>query len=227
MCSIYHLDITAEELREVFATLRNIDFKSSDLQASYLIKPTHAVTVIRQAEDGTCSTGRVQWGLIPQWAKDRKGALINARSETIASKPSFRTAFKSRRCIIPASGFYENESTSSKTFQRYHIYRRDGALLPFAGIWDTWLNEDEPLETCSIVTTEANSFMRQIHDRIPVILPSEAFAEWLNPTTDTTSLQQWFRACPDEWLTRDPVANTQEDSPKCIRPVKPQRGLFD
>lgn len=229
MCSLYQLSATPEEFRQAFAVLREIEFDPSTLQRSYLIKPTHRVLVVRQQADGGYHVGSVTWGLIPRWAKERKGALINARSETIATKPSFREAFKRRRCIIPASGFYEFESTSSKTRQRWHIYRRDGQLLPFAGIWETWLDEEEqPLETCSIVTTAANAFMTPLNDRIPVILPPEAFAEWLDPNlADPARLQAWFRSCPDEWLTRDPVANTPDDSAKCIQRVKPQKGLFD
>lgn len=229
MCSIYHLNVTAEELKQAFAILREIRFEPRALKPSYLIKPTHGAVAIRRQPDGEYTADRLTWGLIPRWAKDRKGALINARSETIATKPSFRDAFKKRRCLIPASGFYEYESTSSKTKQRWHIYRRDGQLLPFAGIWETWLDEDDqPLETCSIVTTTANAFMTPLHDRIPVILPPEAFADWLDPNlTDTDCLRAWFQACPDDWLKRDPVANTPDDSPKCIQPVKQQKGLFD
>ncbi len=225
MCSVYHLDATAAELMEVFATLRAIEF-----QPSFNIRPTHAVPTIRQNPDGTREVVLTQWGLIPGWADSRTEANINARSETVATKPSFREALKRRRCIIPASGFFEFESTSKHTKQKWHIFRTDHSLLSFAGLWEMWIDEDDnELESCAIVTTRANGFMEQFHDRMPVILSPDTFAEWLDPaTTDGKTLQHLFAPCPDDWLARNPVGNIhKEDSPRCIQPVKQQRGLFD
>ena len=196
----------------------------------YDIRPTHQVPIIKQTVDGSRVAELARWGLIPKWAKSATEANINARSETVATKPSFREAIKSRRCIIPADGFYEFESTSAHTKQKWHIFRADHNLLSFAGLWETWLDDDEQaIATCAIVTTEANSFMAQIHDRMPVVLSPDAFAEWLDPAlTDVSKLGHLFTPCPDGWLARDPVANIQhEDSPRCILPVKQQRSLFD
>ncbi len=225
MCGQYELKILPHELQEFFDLLRKPEWTPS-----FNIKPTHKVVVIRQNAEAERIAESMEWGLIPRWAKTHTGALINARSETIATKPSFRESFKSRRCLIPAAGFFEFESTSSRTKQKWHIYRRDHALLPFAGIWDTWLDEDQQaVETCSIVTTQANAFMAQIHDRMPVILAPDVFDRWLDPTlTDATALQPLLVPCPEDWLTRDPVASLHnENSPRCIEPVKIQKGLFD
>lgn len=225
MCSVYHMGASAKELMEVFATLRAIDF-----QPRFNIRPTQAVPTIRQHSDGTREVVLAQWGLIPAWAETRTESSINARSETLAKKPSFREAFKRRRCIIPARGFFEFESTSKHTTQKWHIFRPDNSLLAFAGLWEMWVDEDDnELETCVIITTRANGFMEVFHDRQPVILSPGTFAEWLDPaTTNGANLEHLFTPCPDDWLTRNPVANIhKEDSPRCIQPVKQQRGLFD
>ena len=126
----------------------------------------------------------LRWGLIPSWAKDEKIGykLINARGETVAEKPSFRAAFKRRRCLIPATGFFEWQKTTDRTKQPYHITLADGRPFAFAGLWERWEQGGPPVETCSIITTSATEELQPIHDRMPVILPTEAYDEWLAPS---------------------------------------------
>ena len=125
--------------------------------------------MIRQLADGARLGELLRWGLIPSWADDPAigSKMINARSETIATKPAFRDSFRRRRCLIPADGFYEWEKITSKDKQPWHIFRRSGELLTFAGLWDTWKNPDgDAIESCTILTTEANELVRPAHDRM-------------------------------------------------------------
>lgn len=170
-----------------------------DRGPNYNTAPTTSVLVVY--EDG--STRRLDafhWGLVPSWAKDtRIGArMINARAETIAEKPAFRSAFARRRCIIPADGFYEwTAAPEAKKKQPYFIHRPDGEPYAFAGVWERWKGpkgstqegtEAEPLRSCSIVTTSANEPMAQLHDRMPVMLPRSAWDMWLDPDQHDTDL---------------------------------------
>ena len=146
----------------------------------YNIAPTQDILSIRQAEDEREAVF-LKWGLIPSWAKDASiGAkLLNARSETVTEKPSFREAFKKRRCIIPADGFYEWQRTGGKK-QPYFFHLHDERPFGFAGLWEKWKGEDgQVLETCTILTTEANKVLRPVHNRMPVILHPEDYEMWL------------------------------------------------
>src|SRR4051812_30295235 len=154
--------------------------EAPSIEARYNIAPTQDVLAIRRRDDGDEAVF-LKWGLIPSWAKDASiGAkLINARSETVSEKPSFREAFKKRRCIIPADGFYEWQRTGGKK-QPFFFQMRDERPFGFAGLWEKWRGEDgQMLETCTILTTEANEVLRPVHDRMPVILHTEDYELWL------------------------------------------------
>ena len=230
MCGRFNLHANPALLAEIFQLLRQPDWSPR-----YNIAPSQPVLVIRQQADGTRLGERLRWGLIPSWADDPAigSKMINARSESIATKPAFRDAFRRRRCLVPANGFYEWEKITTKEKQPWHIFSRSDALLTFAGLWDTWNSPDgEKVETCTILTTDANPFMSPVHDRMPVILPMEAFGAWLDPgLNDPAALQQWLVPSSAEGLDREPVGKLVNspcnDSPKCIQPVKPPRGLFD
>jgi putative SOS response-associated peptidase YedK len=183
----------------------------------YNIPPTINVPVVRFT-DGKRSLSLMRWGLLPSWTKDPKTAplLNNVRAETVAEKPSFRSAFKNRRCLIPASGFFEGK-TEGKQKQPYYFRRPDDRPIAFAGLWETW----NDIESCTIITTEANGLMSPIHDRMPVVLGKNDYGEWLDPkTTDSTSL---LTPCPaDELICYpvDPVVNnTRNEGPQCIVPL--------
>jgi putative SOS response-associated peptidase YedK len=157
-----------------------------EIHARYNIAPMQQVPIVRVNAAGARELQQVRWGLVPRWAKDPSiGArLINARAETVAVKASFRTAYRWHRCLLPADGFYEWTATP-KGKQPVHIGMRDGAPFGLAGLYERWLSPDgEPLDTCTIVTTEANALLRPLHDRMPVIVPPEAYARWLDPGED-------------------------------------------
>ena len=156
---------------------------------SFNIAPTQEVLTV--TNDGSENRPELmRWGLVPSWAKDPKigNRMINARSETLAEKPSFRTAFKRRRCLIPADGFYEWKR-EGKAKKPMLITANPGGLFAFAGLWETWKQPDDSwLLTCAIITTPANEFMKSIHDRMPVILPRESEASWLDPEEQDTAM---------------------------------------
>ena len=179
MCGRYTLKTPVDALAERFG----LDEYPSSLTASYNIAPTQEVAAVVE-EDGKRKLRMLRWGLIPSWAKDPAigNKMINARAETVSEKPSFRTAFKKRRCLIVADGFYEWHKTDSGE-QPYHLKMEDGSPFAFAGMWETWKNGEE-IRSCAIITTTANDLMGEIHHRMPVILPPENYGVWLDPDFD-------------------------------------------
>jgi len=196
-----------------------------DLRQRYNIAPTQEVLVIRGTEAGN-RAAFMRWGLIPRWAKDSSmgSRMINARSETVHEKPAFRQAVGARRCIIPASGFYEWMEEGGKKQPRY-LRMKHGPLMGFAGIWDRWTGPGgETVESCSILTTGSNDLIRPFHDRMPVILQPGEYAVWLDRTlTDPEKLKALYQPCPAELLEMYPVSplvnNPRNDTPDCIRPA--------
>lgn len=217
MCGRFNQRATATEIKNFFDLLRLPDW---DWTPRYNIAPTQLHPIIRQI-DGTREATIARWGLIPSWAKDEKIGyrMINARSETVAEKPSFRAAFKRRRCLIPASGFYEWQRIDAKTKQPHHIHHSDDGLIAFAGLWERWDKGDDTVESFSIITTSANSLMATIHDRMPVILPTDVHSVWLDPDVAPDALTELMRPYDGE-LNADPVSsyvgNVRNEGPQCI-----------
>ncbi len=177
MCGRFTLNVNPRKLTEYFGLTAYLD-----LSPSWNIAPSSQIYSIVADEKGSRHLKTMRWGLIPSWAKDETigSKLINARSETVAEKPSFRSAFKYRRCLIPASGFYEWK-TEKGIKQPLYISLMSGEPMAFAGLWETWNpKEGEGIESCCIITTAANSFMEQIHDRMPVVLNPEQWSLWLS-----------------------------------------------
>lgn len=168
MCGRFTLRLPPQELQAFFDLMRVEDY-----QPRYNIAPTQDIVAIRQTGEGRVGS-LMHWGLIPHWAKDRKMAarMINARGETVADKPSFRDSFKRQRCLIPADGFYEWKDVGEKYKQPYHITLTDEQPIAMAGLWSEWTDPDsqEVIESCTVITTTANSVMRELHERMPVIL---------------------------------------------------------
>jgi putative SOS response-associated peptidase YedK len=167
----------------------------------------------------------LRWGLIPSWAKDPEigNRMINARGETVSEKPSFRKAFKVRRCLILADGFYEWQKTDNGK-QPYHVRMQDGSPFAFAGLWEFWNGGGDEMRTCAIITTEANDLMNEIHHRMPVILPPEDYDLWLDLDFDEKEpLTSLLRPCPDEAMEAYPVSRKvnrpANDEPGCIEPA--------
>ena len=198
MCGRYTLYHTREEIEERFAA-EMVPHLAADAAPRYNIAPTQTILAVTEGRGGARLLDGFHWGLIPSWAKDPGiGAkMINARAETLAEKPSFRTALSRRRCLIPADGFYEwqdalpTEGGPKKPPKTpMHLHLTGGGLFAFAGLWDEWHALDgSPLRSCTIITTAPNAVAAPIHDRMPVILTPEDEALWLNPAvTDTASL---------------------------------------
>jgi len=189
----------------------------TDLKARYNVAPTQTIPIVRQEGEGR-RFALARWGLIPHWAKemDTGYSTINARAETVATKPAFRSAFRHRRCIVPADGFYEWQAVpGSKVKQPYFIGLRDQEPMALAGLWERWRSpEGDELESCSIIVTGANDLMRPIHDRMPVILDPADWDAWLAPDAgDLGVLQGLLRPFPAEALTARPVS-TRVNSPR-------------
>ena len=153
----------------------------------YNIAPMQEVPVVRLARTGERELAQVRWGLVPRWAKDPSiGArMINARAETLAEKPAFRTSLRRHRCLMPADGFYEWKAVPGAGKQPYHIGMKDGALFALAGLTERWLSpEGETLDTCTIVTTQANALLDPLHDRMPLIIAPADYERWLDVRND-------------------------------------------
>jgi len=216
MCGRYVITSTMEAIRRLFEVL-----ESPNLQPRYNVAPTQDVPVVRRQEDGR-HLAQLRWGLIPAWAKDASiGArMINARAETVAEKPAFRSAFRQRRCLVVTDGFYEWRKASDGGKQPYFIALVEGGPFAFAGLWETWRGPDgEPVESCSVVTTEANDRLRELHHRMPVIVAPEDFETWL-VTGDTGALQALLRPYPSALMTFHAVDrrvnNARFDDPSCL-----------
>jgi putative SOS response-associated peptidase YedK len=221
MCGRFTLVATPKAIAETFQVP-----ELPGLEPRYNIAPTQPVAIVRPASG---EMGRelavVHWGLIPAWADDPAtgNRLINARAETAADKPSFRSPFRHRRCLVPTSGFYEWQKVDGRK-QPYFIHRPDEAVFAFAGLWERWERGGEgPVESCTILTTEANEVMRPLHERMPVVLGREAWEPWLDLGAGRADLQALLRPCPESWLTVYPVStlvnNPRNDKPECVRPL--------
>lgn len=197
----------------------------------YNIAPTQPVAAVRLDEQGGGREGvLLRWGLVPSWAKDPAmgSRLINARAETVAEKPSFRSAFKRRRCLVPADGYYEWQKTGGRK-QPYFIRLADDRPFAFAGLWEHWDRGGEgPLETCTIITTVANELTADVHVRMPVILDESDYDVWLDAAIDDRQpLEQLLAPYASSEMKMDPVStyvnSPRNEGPEC---VKVQRQLF-
>lgn len=196
------------------------------LAPRYNVAPTQPVAAVRlKAGSAERELTHFYWGLIPGWAKDPSLAsrMINARAETVADKPAFRAAFKYRRCLIPASGFYEWRKLDGQK-QPMHIQPADAPLFALAGLWEHWVSPDgSEIDSCAILTTDANERVRPIHDRMPVILLPEDYDTWLDPHAPPVVLRSLLKPYPPERLTAvavGPLVNSpRNDSAELIRPI--------
>jgi putative SOS response-associated peptidase YedK len=225
MCGRYVLK--RKDLEALMAQLGVKDPR--EFVSRYNIAPTTVVPAIRiRQHTGDREAVGLQWGLVPFWSKDATAGarLANARAEGIAAKPSFRAAFRHRRCLVPASGFYEWQTVGKQKFPWYFQLRDESPLI-LAGLWEHWRGADGvELETCSLITTTANSVVGALHDRMPVVLRGTAIETWLDPATeDPTRLEPLLAPLPGELMQATPVSprmnNVRHESPDCIDPVPP------
>jgi len=220
MCGRYTLTVPPEEFAHHFG-LSDVP----DLEPRYNVAPTQDVPVVRLGDGALREALTMRWGLVPFSAANPDGAarMINARSETVADKPSFRLAFQKTRCLVPADGFYEWKRTGGVK-QPFHITLRDRRLFAFAGLWDEWTSrEGNRLLSCTILTTEPNELVRPIHDRMPVILPPERYEAWLDPRANPQGIREFLRPARADALmataVSDRVNSVRNEGPALIAPV--------
>jgi putative SOS response-associated peptidase YedK len=228
VCGRFTLTSPAEIVAEFFGLAGQLV-----LTPRFNIAPTQTVLIVRESSDGKDrEAANLQWGLVPSWAKDPSLAakLINARGETVAEKPSFRRAFRQHRCRVVADGFYEWKAAAEKGAAKepHWISSADGGPMGFAGIWEEWQPANgEPLRTCAIITTSANSVMEPIHARMPVILEPSVFTAWLDTErrsgADLDFVEGLMRPCDPEHLATRRVSthvnSPRNDDSRCIEAI--------
>jgi putative SOS response-associated peptidase YedK len=218
MCGRYTITSAPEALRALFRYAEQPNFPPR-----YNVAPTQPIAVVRLTE-GKRQFVLMRWGLLPSWVKDPKAfsLIVNARGESIIDKPAFRAAMKYRRCLIPADGFYDWKTVGSGSKQPFYVRAKSGAPLAFAGLWETWTGPNgEELDTATIVTTRANRTLAPIHDRMPVIIPPDAFDLWLDGAkVDAKTAEALIAPAPDDLLEAYPVSTavnrTANDNPKLL-----------
>jgi putative SOS response-associated peptidase YedK len=226
MCGRFSLTVEPDEIVAAF----NLDRPLEHLPRYNIAPSQPIITIVVDSKTGAKESRLMLWGLIPSWSKDPSKFLINARAETVHQKPSFKSALKRRRCLIPADGFYEwQQGKGSK--QPFYFSLSDGhrplgehrSIFAFAGLWESYLD----LETCTIITTTANSLLAPVHDRMPVILTPEQYDRWLDPRIEQSEvLLSLLKPYPPELMQAVPVSRrvnaAQFDDPSCIEPLEGQ-----
>lgn len=232
MCGRFTLTTPAQRLAGQF----ELSGELPEITPSYNIAPAQEIAVVAANSEGERKLRRLHWGLVPRWSKDPEigSRMINARAETVAEKNSFKSAFKKRRCLILADGFYEwRRSEKSQSGpgpkQPYYIRLETGSPYAFAGLWEHWEGEDDrgnerTINSTTIITTGANELVGEIHDRMPVILSPESYATWLDTTIqDAEELMPLLEPYPSDQMQAYPVSThvnrPANDDPECIKPV--------
>ena len=220
MCGRYTLRTPVEKLAEEFG----FDASSVEVPPNYNVAPTQEVAAVL-AEGGQRHLELLRWGLIPSWADDPGigSRMINARAETAPEKPSFRRAFRERRCLIPADGFYEWKRMNGAK-QPYYMRMREGRPFAFAGLWETWNDHGGPeIRSCAILTTAPNALAGEIHNRMPVILPAGSYDAWLDPEAEKEELVALLAPYPEAEMEAYPVSrfvnSPSNNDPRCIEPA--------
>lgn len=224
MCGRYVLKAPLDALLAHFDLDGAPGLGPADLAPRYNIPPGTDIPVVRRSPEGRRLLHLLRWGLVPNWAKDAAiGAkLNNARGESLAGKPSFRDAFRRRRCLIPADGFYEWQAIG-KARQPFYFSAADGALLALGGLWESWRMPDGGLlRTACVITTGPNAVMAPVHDRMPVIVPRARWEDWLAAPAD--AIADLVAPCPDAalqaWPVSRRVSRSAEDDPALIDPLE-------
>ena len=223
MCGRFTLTIDPADLRDAFPGLAFPE----EMTPRYNVAPSQLVAVI--ANNGKNQVEFFKWGLVPSWAKDVSigNRMINARAETLAEKPSFRAAYKRRRCLILADGFYEWKPVAGQKAKTPMLIKmKSGQPFAFAGLWEAWHpDQEDAILSCTIITTTPNALMEKIHDRMPAILKPEAYPLWLDPAEQAPDkLGKLLKPYPASQMTAFAVSrlvnDPRQDSPECIAPVK-------
>ena len=222
MCGRFSLHSPESRIREAF----NLEHTEPlGLNPRYNITPSQYIPIIRDSE--TCREMiMAQWGLVPHWSKEPKAkySTINARIESVAEKPTYRTPFKQRRCLIPADGFYEWKAINSNKIP-HHIRMKDGSVFAFAGLWDHWEGEGQSLDSCTIIVMPSSAAMKPIHERMPAIIAPAEYDWWLDSRiTDKQEIEQYLTSALSSHLTTFPVSTwvnvPKHDDERCILPAE-------
>ena len=227
MCGRYQLSLPFDDVVAHFDLQGAPDL---EFTTRFNIAPTQAVPIIRN-RSGQRELATVRWGLVPHWAQNADSAarMINARSETVAEKPSFRDAFRQSRCLVPTTGFYEWKKEGTKRTP-YLIQVQGAPLYAMAGIWSRWAGPDGPLETFSVLTTEAAPSIADVHERMPVILHPDHYGDWLHPAAPRDYLLSLCQTLPDALIRRtevgDYVNSARNEGPECETPGPSQGALL-
>jgi putative SOS response-associated peptidase YedK len=228
MCGRYTITSAPEAIRALFRYPEEPQFP-----ARYNIAPTQPIPIVRLI-DGQRHFALMRWGLMPSWVKDPTNfaLLINARGESVCEKPAFRNAMKYRRCLIPADGFYEWQTGGSGWKQPFYIHAKSGQPLAFAGLCETWIGPNgEEVDTAAVVTTRANGTLAALHDRMPVIVPPDAFDLSLDCiNVDAVTAAALIAPAPEDpfafWPVSTLVNGAANDNPKLLQPVTPERPVM-
>src|ERR1041384_7394362 len=219
MCGRYAITTAPEAIRQLFGYLEQPSFPPR-----YNVAPTQRWPIVRMAE-GKRQLALVRWGLIPAWVKDPRtfSLVINARGESVLDKPALRHAMKYRRCLFPADGFYEWNRSGERT-QPCFVRLKSGQPMAFAGLWESWRGANgEEMESAAIVTTTASRSIAHIHDRMPVIVPPEAFDFWLDPKVDAQTAAAVIQPAKDDTIEHYEVSRAvnrfENDWPKLVEPL--------
>jgi putative SOS response-associated peptidase YedK len=219
MCGRYAVTTVPDAIRRLFRYLERPDFPPR-----YNIAPTQPIAIVRLAE-GQRHFALVRWGFIPSWVKDPRtvSLMFNARGETAAEKPAYKAAMKRRRCLVPADGFYEWKRDGGRK-RPYWVRPRAGGPIAFAGLWETWTGPNgEELETAAIVTTAANGMLKPLHERMPVVVPPDAFDLWLDPNADRQTASSLIAPAPNDlfeaYEVSGAVNRAANDGPALLTPA--------
>ncbi len=217
MCGRFYLFSTGAAVAGLFDLTGSVE-----IAPRYNIAPSQPVAVVRLGENGRV-LAPLRWGLVPSWAKDAKFAPINARSETVADKPTFRQAMRKRRCLVPADGFFE-WMRQGKAKQPFCFCLFEDKPFAFAGLWDRWEGPTGLIDTCCILTTAANELVGPAHDRMPVMMERNSFEQWLDPAEQNADALAWmlrpYRADAMRAYPVSPLVNsTKNDDARCLDPA--------
>ncbi len=228
MCGRFALGSKPKAVAELFSLPEPPEI----LKPRYNIAPSQPVAVVALKGDGTRALGMVKWGLVPHWANDPSEGTrpINARSETVETNPVFRDAFRHKRCLVPASGYYEWKTGPRNEKTPYYFHLKSGEPFAFAGLWDVWGEAADKVVTCCTITVPPNELAATVHDRMPLIIPRERFDRWLSPDTPMAELRTLLTPYPagemDTYRVGKAVGNPRTEGPQCIEPYAEPKGLF-
>ena len=216
MCGRFVSSTPISKLVEQFL-VEEVKVDAEGHDPSYNVAPTNDILAVAASSEGVRRLGTFRWGLVPSWAKDPAtgNRMINLRASTVSEKPAFKRMLAKHRCIIPVDGFYEwKDMGKGRKKQPFYIRSRDGSVLALAGLWGAWKDkdaagdaDDDWLRTCTIITTEPNKVLKPVHDRMPVVLPPEAWDTWLDRSNeDAAAMAKLLRPAPDDLLELYPVS---------------------